>query len=129
MSENKKIKIMSKKLFSISLACVMLVFAACKKNNKDVPVPPTVVPKVKAYTISDGATVLNTVALEYDNTGRRTKLTYADGSWVDFTSAYKRSIFHTIIIPYSVERMSIISLLRSGNFICIVCIMIYCGAI
>ena len=86
MSENIKIKIMSKKLFSISLACVMLVFAACKKNNTDVPVPPTVVPKVKSFTISNGATVLNTATIQYDNSGRRIKQTFADGSWVDFNN-------------------------------------------
>lgn len=64
----------------------MLVFAACKKNNTDVPVPPTVVPKVKAFTISNGATVLNTATIQYDNSGRRIKQTFADGSWVDFNN-------------------------------------------
>ncbi|MEO5945267.1 MAG: hypothetical protein ABIP79_00510 [Chitinophagaceae bacterium] len=74
---------MSKKLLSISLACMMLVFTNCKKDNSVVPA--TVVPKVKTFTISNGSTVINTVTLEYDNAARRSKIIYTDGSWINFS--------------------------------------------
>ena len=74
---------MTKKLLSISLACMMLVFTNCKKDNTDVPA--TVVPKVKTFTISNGSTVINTVTLEYDNAARRSKVIYTDGSWFNFS--------------------------------------------
>ncbi len=73
-----------KKLLTISLALILLSFAACKKSNTDQPVPAIVIPKVKTVTISNGATILNTGAIEYDNAGRRTKVIYMDGSKVDF---------------------------------------------
>ena len=76
-----------KKLVNISLVLLALSFAACKKNNTDTPPPApiVVVPKVKTYTVSNGATLLNTVTFEYDNTGKKTKATYMDGSRYDYT--------------------------------------------
>jgi len=75
-----------KKLINISLALMVLTFAACKKNNTDiVPVPNTVVPKLKTFTIMNGATTLNTIAYEYDNTGRLVKNNFMDGSKYTYT--------------------------------------------
>lgn len=72
-----------KKLLNISLALVVLSFAACKKAD-DVK-PAAVVPKIKSFTILNGASVINSATFEYDNTGRKTKQTYADGSRFNFT--------------------------------------------
>lgn len=74
---------MRKKLVGISLACIILVFAACNKDNTDIIAPVTVVPKVKTFTIMNGAAIVNAITVYYDNLGRRIKQTYSNGGKVD----------------------------------------------
>jgi len=72
-----------RQLMNISLALLVLSFAACKKADVGAPVP--VLPKVKTFTIMDGAAIINSATIEYDNLGRRSKQTFKDDSRFDFT--------------------------------------------
>lgn len=72
-----------KSLISISLS--ILLVTSCKKVD-EVKVT-AVVPKIKTFKISNATTTINTVTYEYDNNGRITKLTHANGNTLKYAYA------------------------------------------
>lgn len=66
----------------VSIAVAILLLASCKKT--DVVQVTEIVPKIKTFKISNGTTVLNSVAYEYDNYGRVATLTYANGNSIKY---------------------------------------------
>jgi len=72
-----------KSILSISVAILLL--ASCKKIKVEEPAATAVIPKIKTLTITNATTTVNTLAYVYDNAGRLSKATYANGNSIKYS--------------------------------------------